>query len=74
MKTNDYAVSGMTCAACAVRIEKVLSKLSGVTTATVNIGTEKLKISYDESRLDKDNIAATVEKIGYKLTPVGGDE
>ncbi|MFC9254188.1 cation transporter, partial [Amycolatopsis thailandensis] len=41
----ELAITGMTCASCAMRIERKLNKLDGVT-ATVNYATEKAKVSY----------------------------
>ena len=43
----DLVVSGMTCAACALRIEKKLNKLDGVS-AAVNYATEKANVSFDQ--------------------------
>ena len=48
MSTVELAITGMTCASCANRIERKLNKLDGVT-ASVNYATEKAKVSFDES-------------------------
>ena len=65
----ELAISGMTCASCATRIEKKLNKLEGVS-ATVNYATEKAKVSYAEG-VTTDDIVAAVEAAGYeaKLPP-----
>lgn len=55
----------MTCAACAQRIEKAISRVDGVTRAEVNLATEKLAVEYDESAAAHDDIKSAVEKIGY---------
>lgn len=60
----DLAVTGMTCAACAARIEKKLNRLDGVT-ATVNYATEKATVTFDPSVVDPSSLVETVESIGY---------
>ncbi len=56
----------MTCAACAKRIEKVTSKLDGVTQSSVNYATEKLTIHFDETKVSIPDIQAKIEKAGYE--------
>ena len=56
-------ITGMTCASCAMRIEKRLNKLDGVT-ATVNYATEKAKITVT-SDVDTDDLVSAVEAVGY---------
>ncbi|MEO8536083.1 MAG: heavy metal translocating P-type ATPase, partial [Betaproteobacteria bacterium] len=60
----DLAVEGMTCAACAVRIEKTLNRVAGVE-AAVNFATESARVDYDRSRADVDALLAAVAKAGY---------
>ncbi|MDR1732662.1 MAG: heavy metal translocating P-type ATPase [Synergistaceae bacterium] len=59
-------IGGMTCAACAKRIEKAVGKLDGVESASVNFATEKLTVSWDPSRVRLSAIRDAVEKAGYK--------
>ncbi len=56
-------ITGMTCASCAMRIEKRLNKLDGVT-ATVNYATEKAKVTVT-SDVDIDELVSAVEAVGY---------
>lgn len=65
MNKETIKISGMTCAACAKRIEKAVSKLEGVSQASVNFGTEKLSVEYDDQKLAADNIKEAIEKAGY---------
>ncbi|NLX92531.1 MAG: heavy-metal-associated domain-containing protein, partial [Clostridiales bacterium] len=58
-------ITGMTCASCAMRIEKVVGKLDGVTQAAVNTATEKLTVAYDESKVSEATIQEAIEKIGF---------
>jgi len=67
MENKILKVEGMTCAACAKTIERVSKKLPGVEDSSVNIATEKLKISYDDSLIKLSDIQNAVEKAGYKI-------
>src|SRR5699024_12090351 len=67
MSESEHAtlgVTGMTCAACSNRIEKVLNKMDGVE-AKVNLTTEKTSVDYDSSSVSIDDISAKIEKLGY---------
>jgi P-type Cu+ transporter len=59
----ELAISGMTCASCASRVERKLNKLDGVT-ASVNYATEKATVSFPGS-VSADDLIATVEAAGY---------
>ncbi|WP_455428502.1 cation transporter [Klenkia terrae] len=59
----ELAIGGMTCASCAMRIEKRLNKLDGVS-ATVNYATEKAKVTFADG-VAPDDLVAAVEKAGY---------
>ncbi len=59
----ELAISGMTCASCANRIERKLNKLDGVS-ATVNYATEKAKVSYGGD-VTPEQLLATVAEAGY---------
>ena len=67
VKTYDFKIEGMTCSACANRIERVTKKLEGVENSTVNFATEKLTIKVDEDKISYGDIRAAVDKAGYKL-------
>lgn len=58
-------IGGMTCAACAARVEKVLGKLPGVESANVNLATEKADIRYDPAQVRLSAIRSAIEKAGY---------
>jgi Cu+-exporting ATPase len=60
----DLAVTGMTCASCAAKIEKRLNGLEGVT-ATVNYATDKATVTYDSDTVAPDALVAAVEDLGY---------
>ncbi|WP_028536407.1 heavy metal translocating P-type ATPase [Paludibacterium yongneupense] len=62
--TIRLSLSGMSCAACAARIEKVLNRQPGAT-ASVNVATEVAEIRFPAGMLDADTLIAAVEKAGY---------
>ncbi len=62
----DLAIEGMTCASCVARVERKLTKLPGVSEASVNLATEKAHVSYDPAALAPAQLVATVETAGYK--------
>lgn len=67
MNTKSQAtigVTGMTCAACSNRIEKVLNKIDGVE-AQVNLTTEKATVAYDPEKTSIDTITEKIENMGY---------
>lgn len=63
--TVQLQIGGMTCSACAARIEKKLSRMDGVT-ATVNYATERALVT----GLDTPEAIAAVEKVGYQAAPL----
>src|ERR687898_918031 len=60
----DLELEGMSCAACATRIEKSLNELEGVE-ATVNFATEKAAVRYDDGRVRIRDLVRAVESVGY---------
>ncbi|MDO5146922.1 MAG: heavy metal translocating P-type ATPase [Eubacteriales bacterium] len=68
MKEN-FNVTGMTCSACSARVEKSVSKLSGIQAVTVNLLTGSMQVDYDENQLTEREIIDTVVKAGYGASP-----
>ncbi|EST13612.1 heavy metal translocating P-type ATPase [Sporolactobacillus laevolacticus] len=64
----DLAISGMTCAACATRIEKGLNKLQGISSANVNLATESATVDYQPGFVEPDAIIEKIHKLGYTAT------
>lgn len=60
-------VSGMTCSACALNIEKVLKKKEGVDSVAVNLELGRAKVSFDPSLISPHEIEEAIESIGYKV-------
>ena len=67
LKTYTFKVEGMTCSACATRVERVTKKLGGVESSVVNFATEKLTVNIDEDEIGYAEIKTAVDKAGYKL-------
>lgn len=65
-KKIDMKIDGMTCAACAKAVERVVKKLDGVESISVNIATDKANIDYNPSKVKLSQIKAAIEKAGYK--------
>ncbi len=61
----DIAITGMTCASCASRVEGVLSRLPGVVEATVNLATEKATLRSSAGPLDVGAAVQAIERAGY---------
>lgn len=66
-RTVELVIGGMTCASCAARIEKKLTKLAGVV-ASVNYATEKARVTYADP-VTVDELISVVEATGYTATP-----
>jgi Cu+-exporting ATPase len=74
LEGRDLAIAGMTCAACAARIERVLNRLDGVH-AEVNFATEKARIRLDPGgRYDAAALIAAVRRAGYDAHEIAADE
>ncbi|KNH39428.1 heavy metal translocating P-type ATPase [Bacillus toyonensis] len=63
----EFTVSGMTCAACANRVEKCLNKLDGVNKATVNFALESATVDFNPDEVSVNEMKSTITKLGYKL-------
>jgi len=65
--TLNFPVTGMTCSACAARIEKTLLKAAGITSASVNFATEKANVHWDPAVIDPLTIATTIRNTGFEV-------
>ena len=69
MMTEQFAVTGMTCAACSAHVEKAVSRLSGVQSAPVNLMLGSMTVTYDEKAVTESDIIAAVKAAGYGASP-----
>lgn len=65
MKKEILSITGMSCAACAKAVERSVSKVEGVSSATVNFANEKLNVEFDEGKTDLNIIKEAIKKAGY---------
>ena len=70
----DLPIEGMTCAACATRIGKGLSKLDGVERADVNLAAARATIVFDPGVVDTDAFRARIESLGYSVPEIDDQE
>ncbi|WP_370670811.1 heavy metal translocating P-type ATPase [Alicyclobacillus acidiphilus] len=72
----EFNIEGMTCAACAARIEKVVSRLDAVKSVNVNLASEKAHISFVPGVIQESDLIRAIEKAGYgaKLASETGAE
>lgn len=64
-KETSLQITGMTCAACATRIEKGLNKMDGVEVANVNLALEKSLIKYNPEKLSNKDFEQKIQDLGY---------
>ena len=65
-ETRVLNIEGMTCASCANKVERSVGKLEGVSSASVNLATEKLTVKYDPTLVRLSKIKDSIEKAGFK--------
>ena len=65
----SLSIGGMTCAACAGRVERALAKVPGVTDASVNLATEVAQVRFEGPDPDPSSLVAAVVKAGYQAAP-----
>jgi len=70
MNKETVKITGMTCAACAARVEKVVNKMQGINSASVNFATENLSVEYNEAETSRQKINEAIEKAGYGTVEV----
>lgn len=64
-KTVSLPITGMSCASCAAKIEKGITGLSGIVTASVNFATEKISITYEPEKVHLNDFVKTIKELGY---------
>lgn len=69
MRNELWNITGMSCSACSARIEKVIGKMEGVKSISVNLLTNSARIEYDESKLQATDISTRIEKLGFGGMP-----
>ncbi len=67
---QEFVIEGMTCVSCARRVEKVLSRHSGVEQASVNFTANQARVLYRPQAVSLQELSAAIEDSGYRLTPI----
>jgi len=67
IKKESFRMIGMTFAACAARIEKIINILPGIEKADVNFAVEKATVIFDDTTVDSDEISEAVKKLGFRI-------
>jgi Cu+-exporting ATPase len=67
VQKESLKIAGMSCAACALRIEKGLGKLDGVSSANVNFAMEKATVEFDDKLANTQKLEEVVTKLGYSV-------
>lgn len=65
LRKVTLSIQGMSCAACAARIEKVLAKVKGINGVNINLAIEKATIEYDDEVLELGEVIEKIKEIGY---------
>ena len=73
-RKDSLNITGMSCAACAARIEKGLQKVDGVRSANVNFALERATVVYDDGATGRGALAETVKRLGYGVVPEAAPE
>jgi len=71
---ESFKIAGMSCAACAARIEKGLSKLEGVNSANVNFAMEKATVVFDTTLIQTSKFGEVINKLGYEIIKEKAEE
>ncbi|HGD5536070.1 TPA: heavy metal translocating P-type ATPase [Streptococcus agalactiae] len=67
-RKETFLIDGMTCASCALTIEKAVNKLDHVDSAVVNLATEKMTVTFDDTTLPPNVIEECVSESGYEAS------
>ncbi|MBE9504095.1 MAG: heavy metal translocating P-type ATPase [Proteobacteria bacterium] len=74
LTTLTLPIAGMTCASCAAKIEKNLTTLKGVFSASVNFATQKATVKYDSQQLTPAGIEKNIVETGYEVIKTSGEK
>ena len=65
MAKEKYNITGMSCAACSAKVERVVGKLDGVENVSVNLLTNSMQVEYKEDKLSSNDIIKNIADVGY---------
>ena len=67
--TLDIPVRGMTCASCVRRVEQAIQAVEGVGSASVNLATERARVSFDPAATDVGTVAEAIRQVRARASP-----
>ena len=70
----DLRIEGMTCAACASRIERALTRRNGIESVKVNLVHEKARVRFDKEQVSREELLKWIESIGFKASLLQTDQ
>ena len=70
MVSETFSIDGMTCAACQMSVERVVSRIPGVSKASVNLLANQLYVDYDETKLNTKTIESAVKTAGFRAKKI----
>jgi len=70
----DLRIEGMTCAACASRIERALTRRNGIESVKVNLVHEKARVRFDEEQVSSEDLLKWIDSIGFKASLLQTDQ
>jgi copper chaperone CopZ len=68
-ETLDLTVTGMTCGGCENAVTRTLSKLNGVSEVKASHAEDRVRVTFDETRLTQAAIRTAIEGLGYAVAP-----
>jgi copper chaperone len=68
-ETLDLTVTGMTCGGCENAVKRTLSKLNGVSEVAASHAEDRVRVTFDETRLTPAAIRTAIEGLGYAVAP-----
>ncbi|MFP4146262.1 MAG: heavy metal translocating P-type ATPase [Halorhodospira sp.] len=69
----EFSIEGMSCASCVARVERIATRLEGVSEASVSLATERATVTYDSARVTPEAIAEAIGKGGFRAAPRKSD-
>jgi len=70
----DLRIEGMTCAACASRIERALTRRNGIESVKVNLVHEKARVRFDKEQVSSEDLLKWIDSIGFKASLLQSDQ
>ncbi len=69
-RQKQFNIEGMTCAACSAAVERAVSRRDGISSANVNLTTEKMKVFFDSDIISENDIMEAVKRAAIRLYPM----